>query len=394
MMTTLNTLTIIFSLAIPLSCFYLMSKFSFFNKRMANDIPGKYAYLDPLRGLAAICVFIHHSVMVYNQHVMGSFGPYGIFTYESINIRKVYIYFGQASVMAFFVITGFLFFGKLINAENQLNVRAFYESRIRRLVPAMFSCLFIYLFVCYSLRDESHHAELSTYIVSWFSFGFIGIPKLSDSIPGWSVTAGILWTLVLEWKFYLLIPFLSYLIVSKKTAVVFLFSSVALILYLLYIKNINEKDASIYLCFLSGLAISLIHKYCAKFTEGWIKHPLTALFCLAFFYYTFSLNTESYNLQVTVSIFFSLLIVTSGNSFFGVLKNASLHWAGKCSYSIYIMHAILMHTVFPMLHLESGYYVSYTIASILLCLASMLNYIYVERRYMQASYPASVVYGK
>ncbi|WP_160621811.1 acyltransferase family protein [Mixta intestinalis] len=378
----LTPLSILYSITIPLAVFYLLTKTAPLNKLMSSETPGKYIYLDPVRGIAALLVFIHHSGMVYNQHVTGKFSPHGIFHYSSLIVRKVYIHFGQTSVMLFFMITGFLFFSKILNFDTPLNVRQFFKSRIKRLLPAMVSGFFLYILVIIILKDETQSNNFLSYIVSWFSFGFIGLPNLSDTIPGWSVTAGVFWTLVLEWKFYILIPFLSYFISNGKTAIIFLISTLGLIIYLYNINYLTEKEVSIYACFMSGLAIALIIKSYPLIMQKWLGNPFAAIFCMALYIYSFLNTANSYTLQITFSSFIFILIVISGNSFFGVLKLKPLHWAGKSSYGIYIMHALIMHLVFSLISNNIGYYKSIFISTVILCIVTLLNYIFVERKYM------------
>lgn len=385
---TLTPVSILYSIIIPIMIFYSLTKISSLNKIMATESSGKYIYLDPIRGIAALLVFIHHSMMVYNQHTIGKFDFYGVFSYESLLVKKAYFHFGQTSVMVFFMITGFLFFSKILSFDTPLNVKSFFLSRIKRLLPAMGSCFILYILVCYILRDQNNQVSFINYLVSWLSFGFISLPKVSDNFPGWSLTAGVFWTLVIEWKFYILIPFFSALIFGKRSAFLFLTSLCLLIFYLYktkYYSNnpyINEKDASIYFCFMAGLAISLLNKYYSHYFQEWIKSPLTALICIAIYIFSFYYTYDSYNFPVAFSTCLILLAVIFGNSFFGVLKLKALHWAGKSSYSIYIMHALIMHLVFSFTSDTMGYYGSLFVAAITLCIITLLNYLFVEKRYM------------
>ena len=384
-MTTLTPVSILYSIAIPLVLFFILTKISLLDKLMSLDSPGKYVYLYPVRVIAALLVFIHHSIMVYNQHTTGKFSPGGMFNYESTFIGKIYVHFGQTSVMIFFMITGFLFFSKILSFDKPLNVRVFFSSRIKRLIPAMCSCFFLYALVCYTLRDQSNQSSFIDYLISWFSFGFIGLPKLSESIPGWSVTAGVFWTLVLEWKFYILIPFFSVFIIGKRTALIFFMVIVALILYLYSKSYYTEKDASIYLCFMAGFAISLFNNYCNRLPTTWIASPLTSFLCIIIYIYSFYYTYGSYNFTVTFATCIFLTSVIFGNSFFGILKIKALHWAGKSSYSIYIMHALIMHIVFPVTARSIGYYWSLFVAASFLCVLALLNYIFVEKSYMHSN---------
>lgn len=384
-MITLTAVSILYSIAIPLILFFILTKTSPLDKLMSLESAGKYVYLDPVRGIAALLVFIHHSVMVYNQHTTGKFNPGGLFNYGSTSIRNIYIHFGQTSVMIFFMITGFLFFSKILSFDKPLNIRVFFSSRIKRLLPAMCSCFFLYALVCYTLMDKSNQSSVIDYIISWFSFGFIGSPRLSESIPGWSVTAGVFWTLVLEWKFYILIPFFSALIIGKRTALIFFTVIVALIFYL-YSKNYyTEKEASIYLCFMGGFAISLFNIYYNKLSTKWIASPLISLLCIIIYICSFYYTYGSYNFIVAFSILIILTSVIFGNSYFGILKIKALHWAGKSSYSIYIMHALVMHMVFQVTASSIGYYWSLFIAASFLCILTLLNYIFVEKKYMHSN---------
>ena len=92
-MTTLTPVSILYSIAIPLVLFFILTKISLLDKLMSLDSPGKYVYLDPVRGIAALLVFIHHSIMVYNQHTTGKFSPGGMFNYESTFIVYVFLFF-------------------------------------------------------------------------------------------------------------------------------------------------------------------------------------------------------------------------------------------------------------------------------------------------------------
>src|SRR5207302_5329977 len=88
---------------------------------------GRFTSLDGLRGYLAFGVFIHHGSVWY------------IFLHTSEwNVPPSYVYtnIGQASVALFFMITGFLFWSKLLRGhEEPINWYRLYLSRLLRLVP-------------------------------------------------------------------------------------------------------------------------------------------------------------------------------------------------------------------------------------------------------------------
>src|SRR5205823_3935296 len=93
----------------------------------APSTTGRFASLDGLRGYLAFGVFIYHSSIWYYFVRSGKW---------DVPPSRVYRNLGQASVMLFFMITGFLFCSKLLRGRSELiDWRKLYVSRFLRLVP-------------------------------------------------------------------------------------------------------------------------------------------------------------------------------------------------------------------------------------------------------------------
>lgn len=383
-MITLSYGSIIYALLIVISTFFALSRVPILKRMVDVEGPGRYPYLDPLRGIAASLVLIHHSVMLFNLHETGVFSPAGVFKFETQTAGKIYTHFGQASVMFFFMITGFLFFGKIINFGKELNTKTFFVSRFKRLVPAMISCFALYIAAFMLLSDGSSEGSLLQQFISWLSFGMITPPRVSSDIAGWAMTAGVFWTLSLEWKFYLLVPMFASIIRNIKAALIFLTSMAVLIFYCYTINEINEKTATIYLCFISGMFAATIVKTIETKNASSLSGAVAALIGIGVYVATFSNSSDAYNFLVLFSVFVIFFLIVSGNSFFGLLKLPPLHWAGKCSYSTYIMHALVMNIVFYLCHELYSYEVCIIIAIIAIGTLSILNYAFIESRFMSA----------
>src|SRR5262245_54776854 len=135
--------------------------------------------LDGLRGVAVLAVFFFH--------VHAPLPPYG----------------GYLGVDAFFVLSGFLITGLLLDearVTGTIRVGAFYLRRVRRLLPALLLLLAAYLAVMPSIRPEVDQWTPALYAglyVSDYARAFLGeIGLLSHT-----------WSLSVEEHFYLLWPF-------------------------------------------------------------------------------------------------------------------------------------------------------------------------------------------
>jgi len=88
----------------------------------------RYGYLDGLRGYLAVCVVATHLFSSYNWHLTGRW-EYP----ESI----VYRLASSAPVSIFFMITAFLFWGKIVRSKNSLDWCKLFQSRFYRLIPIL-----------------------------------------------------------------------------------------------------------------------------------------------------------------------------------------------------------------------------------------------------------------
>jgi hypothetical protein len=84
------------------------------------------ATLDGLRGFLALSVFAHHLVITHRYIETGIWG---------LPPSALYTMLGQAGVMLFFMITGFLFWGKLLDAKGRPDWTALYLGRVFRIGP-------------------------------------------------------------------------------------------------------------------------------------------------------------------------------------------------------------------------------------------------------------------
>ena len=144
-------------------------------KEPAAGQRGRMIALDGLRGLAVLCVLVEH--FTYNEWIR-SFSP------------------GAVGVKTFFVLSGFLITGILIDLRRKLSPKdaagLFFRRRLGRLTPAFATAMLLAagLGLAEVSRDWPWHVSYMSNIHVWWQGGWSG--------------AGHFWTLALEQQFYLL----------------------------------------------------------------------------------------------------------------------------------------------------------------------------------------------
>ena len=142
----------------------------------------RLAWLDALRGFAALCVVFDHTTYLVLQ-------PARSFLYHWLDM-------GQYGVFVFFLISGYIIPASL---ERKGNVRAFWISRAFRLYP-MYAVAIVLAFIGYlngigNIAGAQHHPL--TAVASW-------LLMLQNLLSGPNIP-NVVWTLAYEMVFYLLL---------------------------------------------------------------------------------------------------------------------------------------------------------------------------------------------
>lgn len=108
-------------------CIGLMSTYFIYDRLSISTTSGRFFTIDGLRGYLAFFVFLHHSCIWY--YYLGS----GVWANPP---NRVFVHFGQIGVSLFFMITGFLFFSKMLDSRKSgVDWLRLYSSRFLRLTP-------------------------------------------------------------------------------------------------------------------------------------------------------------------------------------------------------------------------------------------------------------------
>ncbi len=167
-------------------------------RRVRAHIPA----LDGLRGLAILLVVFHHAW----------FGLHSA-TVPDVVVQRL-AYFGWAGVDLFFVLSGFLITGILLDTkESPHYFRNFYMRRVLRIFPAYYAFLVLLFFVLprTGLMYPQEAAQL-TANQPWYWSYTVNVLLGREGWPATPWNTGHLWSLAVEEQFYLVWPVLVFLL--------------------------------------------------------------------------------------------------------------------------------------------------------------------------------------
>jgi hypothetical protein len=114
-------------------------------------------------------------------------------------------------VALFFMITGFLFWLRVLRAGSAFDTRAFFVSRLRRLTPMYAMSVLMVLAVVAAASGftlQVSPVTLARELRPWLSFGFMDTGSINGMREARYINA-VYWTLAYEWMFYLMLPLLA-----------------------------------------------------------------------------------------------------------------------------------------------------------------------------------------
>ncbi len=302
-----------------------------------TPISGRYATIDGLRGYLALFVFLHHAC-IWFVYLKG-----GDWVAPDSNL---YAHLGKGSVALFFMITGFLFFNKiLVGRKVGIDWKRLYVSRFLRLVPLyMFAMVLMFLIVGYKTGFQLNESVmiLLKHVGTWIAFSLYGQPEINGLKDTFIIVAGVSWSLPYEWFFYALLPLMALLLGAR---VKWLYICVGLVgVYaVLHICAVKMYMLS----FFGGIAASflVLSKPFCSFARSKLSTALivAALSVIVYFY------RVSYELVPHTLLAVVFCLVAGGNDLLGVLTARASRALGEMAYGIYLLHGIFLYFTFEIL---------------------------------------------
>jgi peptidoglycan/LPS O-acetylase OafA/YrhL len=260
---------------------------------------------------------------------------------------------GFVGVDVFFVISGYLITAKIMNGirTNSFSLVSFYEMRIRRILPALFSVVLFTLIIggwLYSAMDFEALGESA--IATSFSLANYLFLSQAGYFERPSVLKPLLhtWSLSIEEQFYLFFPILLVLVSrylkSKYSSVLFILTGISFIasVYVLF----QDASSAFYLATLRAweflIGGLLFHKTTGL--KAWHQETLSfiGLSMILVAIVSFSAETIFPGPMALLPVVGAALIVQSGKrgqpTVSKILSLKPVVFIGKISYSLYLWH--------------------------------------------------------
>lgn len=324
--------------------------------------------LDGLRFYLASFVVLHHIDCFHSFVETGRWAP-----------SQYYLWaLGKYGVALFFMITAFLFWGKIRNKEN-VDWISLYRGRVFRIAPmAIFSSLVaVTIITIYSSGTDGFFFNIKN-VIPWFDASIFDFkPAFTNFKTPQVAMAGVTWSLKWEWMFYFLLPLLF---IFRNKGLEFSIAACALCFYIL--PQIYLKDAYIWSYFAFGILckeLSLIIR---------IDNRASSILALTALLVLFASEPGLFSVTGTPLLAVIFLCVACGSDVFGSLSMRSSKRLGAISYSIYIMQGPVLFTSFMVMKKYNLQLYTMTSAALvtltftLLCMLCSITYVLVEKRFM------------
>jgi peptidoglycan/LPS O-acetylase OafA/YrhL len=292
----------------------------------------KLPQLDGVRGVAILLVMFHNASGKFpTLHLQGLFAN------------------GWMGVDLFFVLSGFLITGILIDTkQSEGYLGNFYARRCLRIWPLYYSLIF-FMFVVLPFLSRSEGKAVFERSSPWWAYplflqNFL-ISPVSTAATG---ALGVTWSLAIEEQFYLVWPwvvrFCSYAQL-RRIAVAVMCLSPALRLYLsghhvdLYTNVFCRLDG-----LMAGALLALVVRADNFRPSKFIKHSWLSLLIaapLAFLIEALHARWVVFSLSAVASAAFVYLSLFSAQKWLRVgLTNRFMVYTGTISYGLYLLHKI------------------------------------------------------
>jgi peptidoglycan/LPS O-acetylase OafA/YrhL len=339
-----------------------------------QDSDTRYQTVDGLRGFLALGVFVFHVVVVHGFIATGRW---------EAPVDGFYALLGPIGVSVFFMLTGFLFWGKLLRARGRIGWRALYIGRLFRIGPMYLAVVLAMLGVVAWRTDLTWHEPptvVGAAVLQWLALGMIDTQPDVNGVNASRVLAGVTWTIAYEWAFYASLP-LSAVFARGRAHLLFVLAALTLCLAA---KSWWKVDAFGFAAlFLMGMSVaSLLHeRIVLRFSDR--AASSVALLSVAAIFATSLSGYGTLTGLLLASVFY---LVCCGTTLFGLLMATPSQRLGRISYSLYLMQGLVLTLAFaapPLrvfaLDTAGGHWVVASVGACLLVLCAALGYALIEK---------------
>lgn len=345
----------------------------------------RFASLDGLRGILALLVLCHHSLYWHEELLTGSWSLPSIL-YENL---------GKVSVCLFFMISSFLFFGKILQANQApIDWLKFAIGRILRLTPLYLAAIAFLLIEVGTVSQWQLHSsprELVTELASWLEFTIPGTPDINQVKDTTQMIAGVTWSLTYEWFFYATLPLIALLARRRIEFPALLISmGCSMILY----RSFHPKPW-ILGAFLGGMVAAWIVRRGTLNLNRLLRSPWLSPLLALLVYQSWTLSYKPWNPATLSLLTLVFIAISAGNDLLGLLSNSLTRKLGEVSYGVYLFHGLVLFALLklsplagmPELLSPFPYLLTVLLATMITVLISSIGFRLIEAPWMALSAP-------
>ncbi len=327
---------------------------------------GRHESIDGLRGFLALGVFFHHTLIN--------------FSYQASNVWKApdepfYVMTGQLGVGFFFMITAFLFWGRVLKSSYRIDWINLYRSRVRRIVPMYILSVVLLVVIALGktgISEDFRYGEVIKDVARWFGFSFFGVPDINGLKNTFTINAGVFWTLAFEWKFYFLLPFMAALLAAYERWPVY---------SLIFLYAVLSGENFLFYFFWGMIVADTYSRFDIKaYIQAWLC-DLSFIAILCILMLAFSTAYGFLQSLLSAAAFFLML---NGRGIFGLLHTRASKLLGEISYSIYLLQGIVITVALMLMQLagikwtEENYWIIVLVMGFILITTSIFSFRFVE----------------
>lgn len=364
---------------------------------VVSPVSRKLTSLEGLRGILALAVVAHHACcwFYFSQCGVWTTGPH--------------VLFGRLAdfgVAQFFYLSGFLFWRKLMKG-GRMPMGKFYISRFVRIGPVYYVCLAVALLTGFAGAGFKLQVSLSglmTSLLPWILFSQ-GAPTQVNHEDILRITAGVTWTLGLEWLFYLSLPVLAWFARKQWRLAIYALLFGLLFLAGRFLRAGSDVGAvhvggavqiagailAVYAKFmLVGFGGGILVAALEENLRTWMKPLMHLRNWLVPALYLAYLVIPGISAVGQILLLLAFAMVVLGADIFGFLTSRPVRLLGVISYPVYLLHGIVyfwaMHNLGGVPKLSLPAYIAEIAGcvAVILLLATVIHLL-VERPTMKAS---------
>ena len=312
--------------------------------------------LDGIRGITILAVLLHHCRFLLN--------PGYRFQFLLVKLFEL----GWCGVLLFIVLSGFLITGILLDSRTSPNYfSTFYVRRILRIFPLYYGSLALIFLGSRLLHGWLGGINPLTHINPWWYLGFVQNFRPNSMI--FDPYLGPLWSLAVEEQFYLVWPLLVLLLRrAALTWICVVIVPLSLAIRLHY--SGHSADLSVFVntftpasldALASGALVAIaVRSPIWRRRAAFLARPLMLVcalwFCILAWraggLFEYEPLIQGWGITALTFVFASVIFVaatTDRGVIAAFLNLKGLRFTGKISYSLYVLHPIVMALVLPAL---------------------------------------------